>query len=87
MMLHYSTCGGEFCSIDVLLRTAVRDFEKHWGCRHDPRATLMVYVFISATLGFIGVPLLHRRVKQGYFPHKGLHHSLCFLASDKWHSG
>jgi hypothetical protein len=29
MMLHYSTCGGEFCSIDVLLRTAVRDFEKH----------------------------------------------------------
>lgn len=41
----------------------------------------MIYVFISATLGFVGIPLLHRRVKQGYFPHKGLHHSLCGMTA------
>ncbi|CAL1159367.1 unnamed protein product, partial [Cladocopium goreaui] len=60
------------------VRDVLHEVLAHFCCRHDPRATLMVYVFISATLGFIGVPLLHRRVKQGYFPHKGLHHSLCW---------
>eukprot|EP00434_Breviolum_minutum_P038078 symbB.v1.2.033773.t1/scaffold4244.1/size42487/1 len=60
------------------VRDVLHEILPQFGCQHDPRATLMVYVFISATLGFIGVPLLHRRVKQGYFPHKGLHHSLCW---------
>ncbi|CAJ1458569.1 unnamed protein product [Effrenium voratum] len=61
------------------VRDVLHQLLPEFGCDHHPyNADLMVYVFISATLGFVGVPLLHRRVKQGYFPHKGLHHSLCW---------
>eukprot|EP00913_Durusdinium_trenchii_P014763 g13848.t1 len=60
------------------VRDALHEILPHFGCEHHPHGTLMVYVFLSATLGFVGVPLFHRRVKQGYFPHKGLHHSLCW---------
>eukprot|EP00439_Symbiodinium_sp_Y106_P065086 s837_g10.t1 len=65
------------------VRDVLHEVLSVYGCSHHPyNAGLMVYVFLSASLAFVGVPILHRRVKQGYFPHKGLHHSLCWgLAS------
>ncbi|CAE7386101.1 Thumpd2, partial [Symbiodinium sp. CCMP2592] len=65
------------------VRDVLHEVLSAYGCSHHPyNAGLMVYVFLSASLAFVGIPILHRRVKQGYFPHKGLHHSLCWgLAS------
>eukprot|EP00931_Biecheleriopsis_adriatica_P031647 TRINITY_DN18527_c0_g1_i1.p1 TRINITY_DN18527_c0_g1~~TRINITY_DN18527_c0_g1_i1.p1 ORF type:complete len:483 (-),score=63.70 TRINITY_DN18527_c0_g1_i1:62-1453(-) len=49
------------------------------SCWHDSKAPeFMVYVFLTSALALVAIPVLQRRVKQGYFPHKGLHHSLCW---------
>lgn len=61
------------------VRDALHACLEPFGCIHDPRQPeMMVFVFFSTSSFILAIPVMQRRVKQGYFPHKGLHHCLCW---------
>ncbi|CAK0860368.1 unnamed protein product, partial [Prorocentrum cordatum] len=50
----------------------------HLGYSHAHCPGMMVTIYVTSILAYIALPILQRRVRQGYFPHKGLHHSICW---------
>mmetsp|Transcript_42725 Transcript_42725/g.112719 ORF Transcript_42725/g.112719 Transcript_42725/m.112719 type:complete len:483 (-) Transcript_42725:241-1689(-) len=58
------------------VRQALHEVLDPLGVEHDSKTpTMTVFVFLSPHVGLLGVPVFQRHIRQGRFPHKGLHHA------------